>query len=130
MIRFNEELFEKSFKQMTRGIEDHQFTHFNRSMNCQVYGKKHYKLLMKQRGMVPQDMMEHMAEQWDKEHPERAYVLEESTLEVIRAARGMTDRKGNLHLSDRLIDELMKRGLIKPPSEHAPKEFKETGGFL
>ena len=130
MIEFNNELFEKSFRDMTKGIEDHEFKHFNHSMNCMVYSKEHYKLLMKQRGMVPTDMMEHMAEQWDKKNPEKKYELEDSTLEVIQAAKGMADRKGNLRLSGRLIDELVKRGLIKPPSEHAPKQFQEQGGFL
>ena len=35
--------FDKIFREMTKGMEDHSFRHFNSSMGIMIYSKEHYK---------------------------------------------------------------------------------------
>ena len=57
-----DDAFEKSFKKLCAGREDHEFKFFSEAMGIQIYSKEHYKFEMLRRGMVPYDMAEQMAE--------------------------------------------------------------------
>ena len=52
-MKLEDDMFDKAFKIHTRGMEDHEFKHFNESMGCMIYSKEHYKHEMKKRGMAP-----------------------------------------------------------------------------
>lgn len=121
--------FDKIFKQLCRGREDHEFHHFNSSMGIWIYSKEHYKREMKQRRMVPYDEAERLAEKYDKEHPHKDYGdLSEGAMDVIRSLKMSADSHGNIKLGGRAIEALQEIGAIGS-SEHAPKQYAPSGGF-
>ena len=122
-----DEIFEKSFNQMTRGMEDHQFTHYNDSLGCHVYSKEHYKSLMKQRGMLPSDLCQELADEWDRKNPDQTFdELTPKARNIIESIRLTADRNGNIKLGDRAINALIEIGAIST-TEHRPDSL--TGGF-
>ena len=121
--------FEKIFKQVTRGREDHEFRHFNSAMGIQIHGKEHYKQEMKRRRMVPYDEAQRLADQYDKQHPRKEYgELSTGAREIIESLRLTADKDGNITLGGRAIQALQEIGAMGS-SEHAPEQFTPTGGF-
>ena len=105
--------FDKIFKRHTRGIEDHQFRHFNHSLGIMIYSKEHYKWEMKKRRMVPYDEAERLAEKWDKEHPNKEYGdLSSGAKEIIQSLKMSADSDGNIVLGGRAIKALQEIGAI------------------
>lgn len=121
--------FEKAFKELTRGIEEKDYHHFNRSMGIQIYSKDHYKFEMKKRRMVPSDYMEALAEQWDKDNPHKAYdKLSPKAMDVIRSCKMGADKYGNIKLGGVAIEALMDLGVIGTTvRDYVPTSLK--GGF-
>ena len=121
--------FDKLFRQMIRGREDHEFRHFNSAMGIFIYGKEHYKREMKRRRMVPYEEAERLAERYDKQHPRSDYgALSPQAMNIIQSLRMTADKHGNIKLGSRAIKAMQEIGAIGR-SEHAPKEFSGTGGF-
>ena len=75
--------FETHFKNLTRGIEDHQFKHYNNAMGCMIYGKEHYKKELRQRGMVPFEMAEELSDRYEKDHKRKEYELSPKARKLI-----------------------------------------------
>jgi len=120
--------FDKEFKALTRGREDHEFVHYNQSMGCQIYGKEHYKHEMKKRRMVPIEAMEQLAQEYDKTHPHRDYGdLSPKAMDVIRSIKQSADKHGNVKLGGVAIQALMDLGVIKGTHKHTPISLQ--GGF-
>jgi len=125
-----DQLFDSEFKKLTRGIEDHNFRHFNNSMGIFIYSKEHYKHEMKKRGMIPYDMAERMAEKWDSDHPRGATdKVSPKAMDVIRSLKMTADKNGNLSMGSRTIKALKEIGAIRGVSEHAPTHLQTEGGF-
>lgn len=125
-----DQLFDKEFEKMTRGIEDHNFRHFNHSMGLYIYSKEHYKHEMKKRNMIPYDMAERMAETWDKEHPRKQTdKVSPKAMDIIRSLKLTCDKNGNISMGNRTVKALKEIGAIRGMSEHAPSELRQKGGF-
>ena len=124
------DLFDKAFKKHTSGIEDHQFRHYNNSMGCMIYSKKHYKDEMLKRGMVPYEECERLAQEWDKTHAQQPYDTITAKAEcIIKSLKMTADSQGNIKLGSRAIEALIELGAIKPRSEYAPDGIEMKGGF-
>jgi len=105
--------FDEIFKRHTRGIEDHQFRHFNESMGVMIYSKEHYKWEMKKRGMVPYEEAEKLADDWDKKNPQKDYGdLSSGAKEIIQSLKLTADSNGNIVLGGRAIKALQEIGAI------------------
>lgn len=116
-----DELFEKSFRQMTKGIEEHQFSHYNDSLGCHIYGKEHYKYEMKKRRMLPYDLCHDLADEWQKTNPEKEFdELSPKARYIIESIRLTSDKHGNIRLGDRAINALVEIGAIST-TEHRPE---------
>jgi len=125
-----DELFDKEFKLLTKGIEDHNFRHFNHSMGIYIYSKEHYKHEMKKRNMIPYEMAERMAEQWDSKHERKPTdKISPKAMDVIRSLKMTADKNGNLSMGGRTIKALKEIGACRGVSEHAPKHLPTEGGF-
>jgi hypothetical protein len=121
--------FDKAFRKMTVGREDHEFTHFNSALGCHVYGKEHYKKLMKSRRMLPYDTAQSLADDWDKENPKKEYGdLSPRAANIIKSLKLTADSKGNIVLGNRAIKALQDIGAMGN-LEHAPEQYTNQGGF-
>lgn len=122
--------FDKIFKEMTRGMSEHSFKHYNSSMGIHINGKAHYYHEMKKRRMVPYAETERLAEQWDKEHPHKNYdSVSPKAMDIIRSLRQTADKNGNIYLGGIAIKAMINIGAISSQSEHRPKELQMAGGF-
>ncbi len=125
-----DDLFDKAFRKMTAGREDHEFVHENRSLGCKVYGKEHYYKLLKSRRMLPYDMAEDLACEWDKDHPQKEYGdLSPKAQDIISSLKLTADSKGNIVLGNRAIAALQSIGAMPASLEHAPEIHSGQGGF-
>lgn len=91
--------FDQHFRNMTRGIPDHEFKHYNEAMGCQIYSKDHYKAEMLRRGMVPADMAEDLSDKWEKDNPRREYEMSEEGRHLIHYFKSAA-RKGMITLGN------------------------------
>jgi hypothetical protein len=124
-----EEIFEKSFHKFTKNVEEHNFTHYNSSLGMQIYSKEHLRDEMKKRRMLPYEVCEDLAFEWDKEHSENKFdKLSVKADNIIRSLKMTADSKGNLKLGGRAIEALMKIGAIST-TEHRPDYLSMSGGF-
>jgi len=128
MIENYENYFDKIFKEHTRGIEEHNFRHYNHAMGCMIYNKAHYKAEMKKRRMVPYEETERLAEQWDKKHPRKEYdSIDPRAMDIIKSLKHSADEHGNIKMGDRAINAMIEIGAISVQSEHIPTDLQ--GGF-
>ena len=108
-----DDYFEKIFKSMTKGVEEHTFRHFNNAMGIMIYGKEHYKNEMKKRRMVPYEEAERLADKWDKDNPQKGYGdLSTGAKEIIQSLKLTSDSNGNIVLGGRAIKALQEIGPI------------------
>lgn len=129
-VREYDEWFDKAFQKMTKGREDHEFKHYNNALGCHVYGKEHYKKLMKQKRLIPYEQAEQLANDWDKEHPQKEYGdLSPKAIDIISSLKLTADGNGNIILGNRAIKALKEIGAMPASTEHAPKEYSGYGGF-
>lgn len=122
---YESSIFKKAFKDLTRGLEDHHFKHFNSSMGVYIYSKEHYIHELKKRGLVPFQEVERLAEEWDKKNPPKKYDdLSPKASEIIRSLKLTADKDGNIRLGNRAIQALIDIGAIKTRSEHVTENLK------
>lgn len=121
-----DEVFDRSFDKFTRGIEGHQFRHFNNSLGCYIYSKEHLKHEMKKKRMLPYDVCEGLAEEWEKRNPRKNYdKLSPKAEEIIRSLKLTADKNGNIVLGGKAIKALTEIGAINPKTEF----LGTVGGF-
>jgi len=122
MISYEEDIFDKAFNRHVRGVEDHHFHHYNGSMGIQIYSKAHYKHEMKMRGMVPYDVAEQSAQDWDnKNKPKEFDSLSPKAESIIRSIKQTADKYGNIKLGGRAIKALEEMGAIQSRNPHIPE---------
>lgn len=81
-------------------LEDHQYKHYNEAMGCMIYSKEHYVHEMEKRRMVPVDIGEDMARDWDKKNPQKKCEgLSPKAEEIIRALK-MQSKNGYIVLGE------------------------------
>ena len=95
------------------------YEHLNRSLpnwntpkGVYVKNKDHYDRLMKESGMVSYEKMQDQASQ----KKTKDYSMSKEGLEIIKTVKNSADRRGNVKLSDRTIDAMVKKGIIKAKS--------------
>ncbi len=125
------EWFDQIFHEMTRGMEDHTFKHFNHSMGINILDKGHYKYEMKRRRMVPYEEAHKLADKYDQEHKDdNLDGLSPKAEEILRSLRQGADRHGNIIIGTAGLRALREIGWIPSSKhEHAPQQTELTGGF-
>jgi len=106
--------FETHFKNLCKGIPDHKFKHFNDALGCWVYSKAHYKALLKERRMAPMDMIEELAEGWEKKNTNKKYEMTAKGRDLIRKMKDIAhDNNGYIKYSDypKIVEELRTMGV-------------------
>lgn len=93
-------------------MEDHQYRHFNKSLNCMVEGKEHFIKLLERGKLVPFDMAQQLADEYDKNNPRKDYVLSAKAREIINAIKLTADKDGHIQLGNRAIRALREVGLF------------------
>lgn len=121
-----DELLEKSIKEFSSRMEDHEFRHFNHALDMMIYSKEHYIHEMKKRRMLPYSICEGLADKWEsKNHKGPLKELSPKADSIIRSLKLTADRHGNIKLSDRAINALREIGAITGRVEN----FGINGGF-
>lgn len=110
------------------------YEHINRSMpnwntpkGVYVKNKDHYDQLMKKNNMITHEEMMRRSENKNI----KEYKVSKDTLAIIESAKASKDRRGNVKLSDRAIDAMIKKGAIGkkiPNYMKLPKNIRQ-GGF-
>ena len=113
--------FDKVFKELCKGREDHEFRHYNNALGMMIYSKEQYKAELKKRRMVPVDEAERLAEKWDKEHPKKNYdTISPKAQNIIASLKLSADSNGNIVLGGRAIKALKEIGAMGN-LQHAPR---------
>lgn len=121
--------FDKIFNRAFGRIEDYRFRGYNKALGCFVEGKEHYKRILKQKGLVPFEEADRLAEEFDRTHHRpKELELSPKAQDIIRSIKITADRHGNIHLGDRAINALREIGAIGNDSEYEPG-YTTTGGF-
>ena len=121
--------FDKVFNRAFGRIEDYRFRGYNQSLGCFVESKEHYKLLLKQRGLVPFDEADRLAAEFDSKNSRKEELsLSPKAQDIIRSLKITADKNGNIKLGQRAINALMEIGAIGNDSEHAP-QYANQGGW-
>lgn len=87
------------------------YEHYNRALGKRIYTKHQYSEEMKRGGFVPFERGQELARQACENNKKDYNYLSEKASEVIKSARSSTDRKGKVHMSDRLIDGMKEVGV-------------------
>ena len=106
--------FDYHFNEATKGIEDHEFIHFNRSMGIQINSKQHYIKEMKKRKMVPDSMAQDMRENYLKTCKRKNYTLSPKARSIFTQLDSLKGRnKGMIKLGEypRLVEAMKEIGL-------------------
>lgn len=129
MDREKEEFFDKIFKRAFGRVEDYRFRGYNKSLGCFVEGKEHYKRILKQKGLVPFEEAERLAQEFDNNHriPEELS-LSPKAQDIIRSIKSTADKNGNIYLGNRAIEALREIGAIGNDSQYEPA-YTLQGGF-
>jgi len=122
--------FEKAFNRAFGRVEDYRFRGFNHAFGCFVESKAHYKKLMKERGLVPFEEADRLAEEFDTNNRRQSsYELSPKAQDIIRSVRATADKNGNIKLGNRAINALMEIGAIGNDSQYEPDLCTMHGGF-
>ena len=118
------------------GIIVKNYSHINRSLpnwDCPngriVRSKEHYDRLCKENNMVSFEQAQEMA----AGKKAKEYTISRESEEIIREVKLKADRKGNVKLSDRQIDVLVKKKAIGkkiPDYMKLPSTYQKKGGFI
>jgi hypothetical protein len=87
------------------------YEHYNRSMGKKITSKNQYNEEMKKGGYVPFEKGQELARQACDNRKKDYDYLSTKASEVIKSARNSTDKKGKVHMSDRLIDGMKEVGV-------------------
>lgn len=85
-----------------------KYEHFNRSLDVHVKNKDHYDRLMKEGGYVSYEK----AQQMSSGKKDKPYALSKNGWDIIKAAKSTKDKNGNVKLSDKTIDAMIKIGAM------------------
>jgi hypothetical protein len=119
-------LTEKQLNKHFGHLEDHQYRGYNRALGRFVESKEHFLKLMEQGKMVPLDVANELADEYDKAHPRKEYTLSPKAREIINAIKLTADRKGNIRLGSVAIRALREVGLLPTDEqiENIDRQFK------
>jgi hypothetical protein len=122
--------FDEAFNKEFGRIEDYRFKGFNHALGCFVDSKAHYKMLLKQRGLIPSDAAEEIVEEVQKNADRvKNLPLSDEAQSIIRAIRQLPRRKdGTVSLSSRLIEAMIRIKAIGNDSPYDPV-VAEKGGW-
>lgn len=125
-----DEVFEKAFHSMTKHIPEDQWYHFNNSLGMWIYSKAHLKHEMRKRRMLPYEMCEELASEWDKRNKSCDKIeLSDKARNVIASLKLTADKNGNITLGSRTVKALSEIGAIQN-YDHDLKGFNiNTGGI-
>ena len=108
-----DQILNESIKKMAASMEDHEFRHYNNSLDMMIYSKEHYIQEMKKRRMLPYDVCEGLAEKWESKNNKGPITeLSPKADRIIRSLKLTADSKGNIKLGDRAISALREIGAI------------------
>ena len=98
---------------------------YNRALGCYINSKAHYEKVMKEKGCVSYDEGMKLVDKAQTRGYKPYDKPSEKTMEIIRTAKQVADKKGNLKCSDRMIDGMKEVGV------HFDRELPKSleGGF-
>ena len=106
--------FDYHLKESTKGLEDHEFRHYNRSLGMMIYSKEHYISVLKKRGMVPDSMAQDLKEDYEKSNKRKGYELSPKAKGVLAHLESLRGRnKGMIRLCEypKLVKAMKELGL-------------------
>jgi hypothetical protein len=102
-----------------------RYEHYNRALGKYISCRKQYDEEMKKGGFVSYEKGCELAEK-AKENLHKDYKeLSPKALGIIKSARLMSDSKGNIKPSDKLIDGMKEVGVRFDVPDWLPKHYKE-----
>jgi len=104
--------FDYHIKESTKGMEDHEFRHYNRSLGMMIYSKEHYIHELKKRNLVPDSMAEELRESYIKRNGRKEYKTSPKARSIISELKNCS-RNGMIHLGEhpKLVKAMKEIGL-------------------
>ena len=112
-------------------IVKQSYNHYNSSLGMQIKNKDHYDRVCKERGYVSYEKCQELADK-GRLAKQKPYKISKESEQIIREAKLKSDKKGNVKLSDRQIDVLVKSKAIGkkiPDYMKLPSAYQSKGGF-
>ena len=116
-------LTDKELNKSFGNLEDHKYRHYNRSLECFVEEKEHFRQLMSTGKYIPYELAQQYAENYDKSHPNKPMKLSDNARNIINAIKLTADRHGNIKLGGRAIKALKEMGAI--PSQSVQDQLND-----
>lgn len=105
-----------------------KYDHFNSAMGKHITSKRHYEQEMAKGGYIPYDKACEIADK--AKNKKINYELSPKAREIINSARSSADKRGNIKVSDRLIEGMKSVGVrLDINRDVLPKHYHPEGGF-
>ena len=110
-------------------IEDHEYRHFNRALGCEIKSKEHYFKTLEERGFVPQEVGNRLAEECNKNKVKKYDGISDKTMKVIGDLKTVSSKKGNIDLetSKRACESVGMK--FNRDLSLLPAHYQDKGGF-
>lgn len=116
--------FDRAFNKAFGRIEDYRFIGWNNALGCFVKSKEHYRRILKDRGLLPFDGAEALAEEYkSKAERNRLPELSEKSRAIIRALREHKRKDGTVKIEGRLLEAMIEAGAINDISPYEPSVY-------
>ena len=104
------------------------YQHYNSSMGKYIRSKREYLNEMAKGNYLPYEKACQVAEK-ARSNNKKPFALSKKAQEVIQNARNSSDRRGKVHLSDRLVGGMKEVG-VNFYNNNIPKHYRvDMGGF-
>lgn len=104
-------------------LEDHQYKHFNQALGVQIHSKEHFKELLNKGNYISYD---DSCRQVDANKEKQKYNgISEKAKKFCYGLKNITDKKGNVKFTDRLIKGMKKEvGVDYSFFQNLPKHYQ------
>lgn len=104
-----------------------KYEHYNSAMGKYIKNKSQYHTEMDRGGYVSQEKADQLAQDAREKLVNKRYELSDKAKSLINQAKQTADRKGNIKMSDNLVDAYKDMGI--PIEGKSPELKPDAGGF-
>lgn len=86
------------------------YNHFNRELGMQIHSEKHYKEVLKRRGLCTQEEGDDLARRAIRD-ARKDYKIDQNTEKFLASIRDTASKDGKVKLGSRALDFMKKKGV-------------------
>ena len=110
--------------------EEHQYKGFNRSLGCRVESKEHFVKLLDERGFVPQEIGERLAEDYHKKSRKEYSGISKKAAEICYEANTMVKSgRGSEKIPGRMVKGMEEVGMANKLPPIDTRKLRQGGFF-